>query len=458
MLDTGIDVPEVVNLLFFKPVRSKTKFWQMIGRGTRLCPDLFGPGQDKEYFRVFDYCQNIEFFGANPELKEANLARSLSERLFAGRVDLVRALDEKQAKSGGFSAGDQTPYPPGDETPPSEPEIRASAAKTLQDIVGGLPTDNFIVRQHRRVVEKYREPKEWESINDDKRTELVEEIAPLPSSHMLGTEEAKRFDLLMFSLELALLKGSKRFDTLRKQLLEIASALEDQTGIPAIAQRAVLIEEIQTDQWWEGVTVPLLELVRLRLRDLIQHIEKSRKAIVYSNFADEIGDGIEMHLPQVGEADFARFRSKARHFLRAHRDNIVLHKLRQGKPLTPSDLNELEKMLLDAGVGEAGDIERARETSQGFGRFVRSLVGLDRAAVSEAFGEFLAAGTATAAQIEFINMVIEHLTDQGIMDPALLYEPPFTGVAPTGPEHLFDESKVTRLFTKIKAINDSAVA
>ena len=259
-------------------------------------------------------------------------------------------------------------------------------------------------------------------------------------------------------MQLALLKGSKRFDTLKKQLLEIASALEDQTGIPAIAHQAVLIEEIQTDQWWEGVTVPLLELVRLRLRDLVQHIEKSRKAIVYSNFADEIGDGVEHELPQVGEADFARFKQKARHFLKAHEDHIVLHKLRQGKPLTPTDLSELEKMLLDAGVGEAGDIERARETSQGFGRFVRSLVGLDRAAVSEAFGEFLAAGIATAAQIEFINMVIEHLTDQGVMDPALLYEPPFTDVAPTGPEQLFDEEQVTQLFTKIQAINESAVA
>ena len=158
----------------------------------------------------------------------------------------------------------------------------------------------------------------------------VEEVAPLPLQRTLGTEDAKRFDLLMFSLELALLKGSKRFDTFKKQLLEIASALEDQMGIPAIAHQAVLIEEIQTDLWWEGVTVPLFELVRLRLRDLIQHIEKSKRVVVYSNFADEIGDGVEHVLPQVGEADFARFKQKARHFLKAHEDHIVLHKLRQG--------------------------------------------------------------------------------------------------------------------------------
>jgi type I restriction enzyme R subunit len=347
---------------------------------------------------------------------------------------------------------------PGDESPPSEAIIHAGALKTLQDTVTSLNLDNFLVRQRRRAVEKYQEPKAWVPIDDEKRKELVEEIAPLPSERGFGTEEAKRFDLLMFSLQLALLKGSKRFDTLRKQLLEIASALEDQMGIPAIAHQAVLIEEIQTDQWWEGVTVPLLELVRLRLRDLVQHIDKSRKSVVYSNFADEIGDGVEHLLPQIGEADFARFKQKARHFLKAHEDHIVLHKLRQGKPLTPTDLSELEKMLLDAGIGEAGDIERARKTSHGFGRFVRSIVGLDRASVREAFGEFLAEGVATAAQIEFINMVIEHLTDQGVMDPALLYEPPFRDVAPTGPEHLFDEEKVTRLFTKIQAINDSAVA
>ncbi|WPO42035.1 DEAD/DEAH box helicase family protein [Tardiphaga sp. 42S5] len=460
MLDTGIDVPEVVNLVFFKQVRSKTKFWQMIGRGTRLCPDLFGPGQDKEFFRVFDYCQNLEFFGANPEFKEASTAKSLSERLFAARLDLVVALDKKKQKADGFSAGDQEAYEASEagDKPPSEDDIRADALTTLQEIIAGLNPDNFVVRQHRRAVEKYRESEAWQSIDDETRQELLDEVAPLPSARGFGTEEAKRFDILMFSLELALLNGSKRFDALRKQLIEIASALEEQTGIPSIAHQAVLLEEIQTDHWWEGVTVPLLELVRLRLRDLVQHIEKSKKAVVYSNFADEIGEGIEHELPQVGEADFARFKAKARHFLKKHEDHIVLHKLRQGLPLTPTDLSELEKMLLDAGVGELGDIERARAASQGFGRFVRSLVGLDRAAVSEAFGEFLASGTASAAQIAFIDMIIEHLTHQGVMDPALLYEPPFRDIAPTGPEQLFDEARVTQIFSKIAAINASAVA
>lgn len=457
MLDTGIDVPEVVNLVFFKPVRSKTKFWQMMGRGTRLCPDLFGPGQDKQFFRVFDYCQNLEFFGADPEIKETGTAKSLSERLFAARLDLVRALDDRAAQPDGFSAGGQQPYDAGGDTPPDEDEIRDTALKVLRETVAGLSLDNFLIRQKRRTVEKYQADDGWTKLDDAAREELVREIAPLPSARELGTEEARRFDLLMFQLELALLKGSKRFDALKKQLLEIASALEDQTAIPGIAARAGLIEAIQAPEWWEGVTVPLLELGRLRLRDLVQHIEKGRKAIVYSNFADEIGTGEEIALPQVGEADFARFKAKARHFLRNLSGNQVLERLRHGKALTAYDLAELERLLLEAGIAAPEDIERARDTSRGFGRFVRSLVGLDRAAVNDAFAEFLSHGAATHQQIEFIGLVVEHLTEKGSMDPALLYEAPFTYIAPTGPEQVFNDRHVTDLVSRIREINDSAV-
>src|SRR5690606_27662999 len=156
--------------------------------------------------------------------------------------------------------------------------------------------------------------------------------------------------------------------------------------------------------------------------NLIQHIEKGRKAIVYSNFADEIGTGEEIDLPQVGEADFVRFKAKARHFLRGLSGNQVLDMLRQGKPLTAYDLTELERLLSEAGIAGPQDIERARDASHGFGRFVRSLVGLDRAAVNAAFADFLSHGTATHQQIAFIDLVVEHLTEAGSMDPALLYE------------------------------------
>tara|TARA_R110002020_G_scaffold26460_30_gene85567 strand:+ start:23577 stop:26300 length:2724 start_codon:yes stop_codon:yes gene_type:complete len=458
MLDTGIDVPEVVNLVFFKLVRSKTKFWQMMGRGTRLCPDLFGPGADKEFFRVFDYCDNLAFFGANPELKDVSIAKSLSERLFAARLDLVRALDEK-APADGFHEPPAS-YRAEDEEAdkPTMDTVREDARRTLQDTVAGMSLDSFLVRQKRRLVEKYREDAAWRDISEAERSELVDEVAPLPTAQRLGTEEAKRFDLLMLQLELALLKGSKRFDKLKKELVAIASALEMQTGIPGIAAQRPLIEEIQSDLWWEGVTVPDLERARRRLRDLIQHIEREKRAIVYSNFADELGEESEASLPQVGEVDFVRFKQKARAFLRGHEDHIALHKLRQGKPLTATDLGELETMLVEAGIGDEAAIERAREASDGFGRFVRSLVGMDKTAVQEAFADFLAEGTASAEQIEFVGMVIEQLTQSGSMDPSLLYDSPFTDIAPQGPEQVFDDAHVTQLFRTIEKINQSAVA
>lgn len=457
MLDTGIDVPEVVNLVFFKAVRSKTKFWQMMGRGTRLCPDLFGPGDDKAFFRVFDYCGNLEFFGADPEMQNPGAAASLSGRLFAARLDLVLALDDKRTKTPGL-AEDPASSGSGVPMPPTEDAVRADAVVQLRETIAGMNLDNFVVRQRRRTVEKYLDLSAWIIIDAEARDELVEQVAPLPTAKRHGTEEAKRFDLLMFSLELALLRGSKRFGALRTRLFEIASALEEQTAIPGIAAQAALIEEIQTDPWWEGVTVPLLELVRLRLRDLIQHIEKRKRAIVYSDFADEIGEGVAHDLPQVGQVDFVRFKAKARAFLKKHEDHIALSRLRHGKALTPTDLVELEKMLVEAGIGDAEAIERARETSAGFGRFVRSLVGLDRQAVNDAFAEFLGSGTATREQIEFIDLIVSHLTEQGIMEPALLYESPFTDVAPQGPEQVFDDVKAIRLFKVIEAINQSAVA
>lgn len=457
MLDTGIDVPEVVNLVLFKLIRSKTKFWQIIGRGTRLCPDLFGPGEDKEFFRVFDYCQNLEFFQQNPQTDDRHNAKSLNERLFAARFDLVRALDEKQRLNvSGMAEPDQEGYGSGDGKPLDEQTIRNDALDTLRSYVTAMNLDNFIVRNKRRAVEKYKSTDAWQDLTDAVREELLDEVAPLPSQLKGEPEEAKRFDLLLFGLELALLRGSKNFDRLKKQLIEIASALDEQIAIPIIAAQHPLILDILFDPWWEGLTVPLLEVVRLRLRGLVQHIEKGKRKIVYTNFEDELGLSTDIDLPEVGEVDFARFKRKARHFLREHEDHIAIAKLRHGKPLTVTDIEELQTMLITAGIGDAKHLEKATEIARGFGAFVRSLVGLDRAAVAEAFSSFISDSGATADQIEFVDMVIEHLTEKGVMDPGLLYESPFIDVAPEGPQQVFDFERTKKLVEVIRGLNESA--
>lgn len=461
MLDTGIDVPEVVNLVLFKLIRSKTKFWQILGRGTRLCEDLFGPGRDKDCFYVFDFCQNLEFFSQNPKPTEGSIGKGISERLFEARLDLVLALDEKAKAEQltGMAENEQAAFASDGDLPgPSnEDEVRARTLDALRNYVAGMNLDNFIVRPHRRAVEKFQRPESWTALDQTVRQELVDEVACLPTDRKLGNEAAKLFDLLMLNLQLTLLRASKSFDRYRKQLLEIASALEEQFTIPVVATQQKLILELQTDPWWEGVTVPLLELVRLRLRNLVQHIDKTKRGIVYSDFEDEVGEGTGIDLPQVGAVDFNRFKRKARHFLLEHEDNLTLQKLRRGLPLTATDIEQLSQLLLSAGVADRAQIEKAAELGRGLGRFIRSLVGLERAAVVEAFSTFIAEGYASADQIEFIELVIEHLTEKGVMDPKMLYTSPFTDVAPSGPEQVFDLKRTDRLIEVIEGFNASAV-
>jgi type I restriction enzyme, R subunit len=342
--------------------------------------------------------------------------------------------------------------------PADETELKAQTLAMLRDYVSGMNLDNFVVRPHRRVVERFRDESAWSEIGDDARHELLDEVAPLPSERQLGTEPAKRLDLLMLNMQLALLKQSKSFDRCRKQLLLIAGALEEQFSIPIVAQQQELILEIQTDLWWEGVTAPLLELVRLRLRNLVQHIDRTKQRLVYSDFEDELGAGAQVDLPQIGAVDFNRFKRKARHWLLEHDDNLTLQKLRRGRPLTRTDIEQLAALLVDAGVGDQAQIDKAAELSQGFGKFVRSLVGLERAVVAEAFSDFVSRSTATARQIEFVELVIEHLTEKGAMDPRLLYESPFTDVAPSGPEHVFELPVTRRLVQVIEHLNHSAAA
>lgn len=454
MLDTGIDVPEAVNLVFFKVVRSKTKFWQMVGRGTRLCPDLFGPGQDKQDFYIFDYCQNLEFFSLNPDFKEGAASEPLGTRLFKARLEMVGELDARLLASPEVNELATPPY--GGHL--TQKEVRDSTAGLLQQQVAAMNLDNFVVRPRRQYVERFAQPAAWHQLTPEARHELETQLAGLPTELTDEDEEAKRFDLLLLRTQLSVLQAGKGFAGLKDKIQAIAGALEEQMAIPAIKAEMAFIQAVAGDEWWQDVTVPMLETARRRLRALVKLIPKGQKKIVYTDFEDELGELTPVELPQVTAGlDMAKFKEKARIFLREHESHLSLQRLRRNQALTATDLQELEKMLLQAG-GSRALIDEARAQSHGLGLFIRSLVGLDREAAMQAFSEFLQGGTATPDQIEFIELVVQELTRNGVMDAGRLFESPFTDVNAQGPLGVFPPPKVTQLVKVLDDIRIRAVA
>ena len=446
MLDTGIDIPEVVNLVFFKLVRSKTKFWQMVGRGTRLCPDLFAPGKDKEFFYIFDYCQNLEFFSQNPETTEGALGEPLGERLFKTRLELISELDRK------LSAATK-------EGPEKEAELRRDVAALLQREVAAMNVENFVVRPKRRLVEKYGKPEAWGDLKLEALSELAHEVAGLPSELEAEEEEAKRFDLLILNLQLAVLRVAPAFQRLSDQVKAIAGLLEEKSSIPMVHEQMPLIQEIQTDEWWQDVTVPMLESVRRRLRALVKLIEKQQRKPIYTDFEDAMGDETAVELPGFASPDnYERFRAKTRQFLREHENDLVIHRLRMNEPLTATDLRELERMLTTSGLAKPEYLTQAKTESNGLGLFVRSLVGLDREAAKRALASFVSGKPLSANQIEFVNLIVDHLTEHGVMEASLLYESPFTDLNPQGPEGVFDSVQIDQLITVLSQVRARAVA
>ena len=468
MLDTGIDVPEVVNLVFFKIVRSKTKFWQMLGRGTRLCPDLFGPGRHKEHYLVFDLCQNFEFFNQNPEIADGVAGNSLTKRLFAERVRLIVEIDkhfnpiESERDAGRYRQG-PTPVSHAGEAGSAADikaqhrELRADVADRLRDEIQAMSMDNFIVRPKRRYVEKFAQTEIWSKLGASESGELIEHVAGLPSALEDDDLAAKEFDLLILKTQLAVLRADPVFAGLRDKIIAIAGLLEEISNVPMVAKELGLILEVQTEDFWHEIASPTLETVRRRLRALIKLIEIKRRPIVYTDFEDEIGASAEIEIRGVNVGtDMDRFRAKARYFLKDNANRLAVLKLRRNEPLTLTDLHELERIFVNAGT-EPARMEAIR-AGGGLGPFVRSLVGLDREAAKKAFADFLTQRKPTADQIEFVNMIVDHLTDRGVMEPRLLYESPFTDVNPLGVEGVFGQQGAAEVISIIDGVNRRAAA
>lgn len=442
MLDTGIDIPEIVNLVFFKIVRSKTKFFQMIGRGTRLRPDLFAPGIDKEFFYIFDYCGNLEFFNQDAKGVEGSAQESVSTKVFRARVELL----DKFRHMG--------------QVDDSIGKLDDEIASTLREQIQAMNTDNFVVRPHRKEVEKYREAATWEELGPDEFEELDFVLAGLPNELDPEDETARRFDLLMLKLQLAMLASDKSFSKLRDQVIEIASRLEEKQTIPMVNDQLELIFDLQQDEYWTDITLPMLEDVRKRLRDLVKFIDKKQRKLIYTDFEDELGPIVEGGFSGAASGvNIVQYKKKVMNFLRTHEGHITLHKLKRNIPVSSRDVAELERMLFELdGMGSREDFEKAYGKQEHLGLFIRTLVGLDREAAKQAFGDYLSRKTLTANQIRFIDQIIDYLTQNGVMDPGLLYEPPFTDYTASGLDGLFEDHDANRIVSILTEIRATAVA
>ena len=374
MLDTGIDIPEVANLVFFKPVYSKIKFWQMIGRGTRLCPELFGPGDDKQDFRVFDFCFNFDFFRENPEGIEGRGIVPLGTRLFRSRVQL---LTHVQA------------------TPDLDPDTALAGAliTELHGEVAAMNRENFIVRMHLEAVDRFRERTTWEQLSDADREVLQREVAGLPSEVETDEIESRMFDLTALRMQVALAEGNmSAVESHRQRMVEIAMLLEEKTTIPAVKAQLEFLASMQESGFWEGVDLHGLEALRLRLRRLVPFLDKKKQKIVYTDFQDQVIGVRDEEVVQMPKMTGVQYEKKVKAYLKNHLDHIVIHRLRTNQPLTATDLLGLERTLAEIGEDDGQTLLTgllARSEVPSLAHFVRNMVGMDRAAAQRAFSGFL---------------------------------------------------------------------
>ena len=410
MLDTGIDVPAVVNLVFFKPVKSKIKFVQMIGRGTRLCENLFGEGKDKTHFIIFDYCGNFEYFDAHPDGTDGMGGRSLSQRLFEVRLDILHELQriEYQEQEFARSYYNKTKY-----------LLHAAVYK----IKGH--SARMQVRAEMQYVDKYSDYATWESVSPLMVKEIKVHITPLLDSGLEGFDLSIAFDIRMLDIELSMLvQGNTGMATRDvKTVRQVAQyLLTEKASIPQVFAKAEQLKTLVSEQFWDAPSLEKLEQLRVDVRDLMQFLDKSPKKQIDVN----IDDTVEPSGYDGGDTiiDIRTYREKVLDYLIEHSDNEVIHKIQRLEPITNEDLKALEKILWE----ELGTKEEYEQTTDidNLAVFVRSLIGLSQEAVNEKFGEYLNGNILNAQQQEFIRAIINYVRENGdISREDLIEKSPF---------------------------------
>ena len=413
MMDTGIDVPEVLNLVFFKKVMSKAKFWQMIGRGTRLCPLLLD-GNDKEKFYIFDFCNNFEFFRMNKPKPVPNMI-ALQGAVFQLKSQIAYKLQDLDY---------QIPY---------LIDFRKELVNDMVERVRELNKDNFAVRQHLKYVELYANPDNYQTLTYENTLQMGAELAPLINPYDTDAK-AVRFDHLMYGIEYAYLVG-KKYVRGRTELFKKVGLLKKIGNIPEINAQEELIQKILHTSYVEDAGIDEFEHIREALRGLIKYIPVGGP-VFSTHFGDDIIDMIENE-SELDNDDLKNYKAKAEYYVRQHQDNLVIAKLKTNKPLTALDVQQLESILWEE-LGTQQDYE-AEYGQKPLGEFVREIVGLDMTAAKAAFAQYLDETVLDDRQIYFVNQIVEYIVQNGLLkDMSVLMDSPFT-----------DRGSVVEIFTDL---------
>ena len=414
MLDTGIDVPECLNLVFFKKVMSKAKFWQMLGRGTRLSPGLMD-GADKSKFYIFDFCGNFEFFRMNKDGRPTANQLALQGAIFNLKAQMAFKLQDIAYQT------------------PDLIEFRKSLVDDMVRKVQELNKESFAVKQHLKYVELYSNPDNYSALTYENTLTMAEELAPLVTPDE-DEPKAMRFDALMYGIELAYLAG-KKYTKARSDLFKKVSGIAGVANIPEIKAQTDLIQKILQTDYLDNAGINEFEHIRENLRGLIKYIVTDVHRYT-TNFDDEILS-MDWHESELENDDLKNYKAKAEFYIRQHQDEAVIAKLRSNVPLNEDDVAALQKILWSE-VGTREDYE-AEIGSKPLGEFVREIVGLDMRAAKEAFADYLDEAKLDSRQIYFVNQIVEYIVHNGLMkDLSVLQESPFT-----------DRGSVVEIFTDL---------
>ncbi|HKV70186.1 MAG TPA: DEAD/DEAH box helicase family protein [Gemmatimonadales bacterium] len=435
MLDTGVDIREVVNLVFAKPVYSYVKFWQMIGRGTRVLDDdraLRKPWcPDKDRFLIIDCWGNFEYFGMNPRGREPGMGVPLPVRLFQARVDQLETALARNA-----------------------PEVVRAVTAELRAAIAGLPANNVVVLENLGDLARTRDDAFWTRAGAEQVGFLRKAIAPLLRAQTGADVKSLRFETDVVQLGTALLAGNREaVAALRQSIVDQVSELP--LGVNLVARERALIEAVAGDAWWGDVNDVNLRDAAARLSPLMRFRRERSEAMLSLNLADltAVRERIAVG-PEGRDLPIAAYRKRVEETVRALvTGNPVLRRLQAGEPVSEADLHELADLLRrqDPEIDEARLKQVYDVRTASFVDLLRHVLGvqpLERwsTQVTRRFDEFIAAhSTYTALQIRFLQTLRTFVLQRGKVERRDLVDSPFTQIHPEGVRGVFPGNQIEEI-------------